>query len=233
MKWISYCRCLKYCESKKVVGYWLDESKAYRWRSNASRVDPPYLHMTYSRGPRIILIISCALLLGGYFGIKHLYDSGLSPDTSTLPALSFYILLLCKFLTVSGGLGGLTIQLVWSLRASDYLHSFSSLSPMFKSTTSKFLLILALSTSSLMALGIFVRPIPLPEPSAPQSLEDGDDVQEALLLALSNDLNSMEVRPVCYTPTDINTDEQPSNSVWGVMEVTWTLVRWIFTGKHF
>ena len=50
--------------------------------------------------------MSCALLLGGYSGIKHLYDSGLVPDTSTLPALSFYILL-CKFLTGSGGLGGL------------------------------------------------------------------------------------------------------------------------------
>ena len=120
------------------------------------------------------------------------------------------------------------LQLVWLLRASDYRHSFSSLFPIPCSTTSTFLLILALGTFSLMVLGIFVRPIPLPQPSAPRSLEDGDDVQEALLpiqhhnqscTALLSD-NSMEYRPVCYTPIDINTDEQPSNSVGGVMEVT-------------
>ena len=106
---------------------------------------------------------------------------------------------------------------------------FITVSNLFKSTTSTFLLILALGTSSLMLPGIFICPIPLPEPSAPQSLEDGDDVQEALLpaqhhnhsyTALLSDVNSMEDRPVRYTRTDINTDEQPSNSVGGVMEVT-------------
>jgi len=64
-----------------------------------------------ARGPRIILIVSFAFLLGGYSGIKYLYDSGLPPDTSTLPALSFYSLVLCSFLTGSGGFGGLTSSL--------------------------------------------------------------------------------------------------------------------------
>src|SRR5882757_9868145 len=59
-------------------------------------------------GPRILLLISFALLLGGYSGIKILYDSGLPSGTSTLPALSFYFLVLCNFLTGSGSVGGMT-----------------------------------------------------------------------------------------------------------------------------
>ena len=60
------------------------------------------------RGPRIVLIISCVFVLGGYSGIKYFYDSGLAHGTNTLPALSFYILVLCSFLTGAGSLGGLT-----------------------------------------------------------------------------------------------------------------------------
>ena len=47
-------------------------------------------------------------LLGGYSGIKYLYDSGLPPGTNTLPSLSFYILVLCNFLTGCGSFGGYT-----------------------------------------------------------------------------------------------------------------------------
>ena len=60
----------------------------------------------------MLLMISSALLLGGYSGIKYLYDSGLQPhETNTLPTLSFYMLVFCSFLTGSGGLGGLTSSL--------------------------------------------------------------------------------------------------------------------------
>ena len=62
-------------------------------------------------GPRILLLISFVLLLGGYSGIKHFYDFGLPPGTSTLPAPSFYILVFCNFLTGSGSFGGLTSSL--------------------------------------------------------------------------------------------------------------------------
>ena len=177
-------------------------------------------------------LLLVALLLGGYFGIKHLYDSGLAPDTILSP-LGFYILLLCNFLTGYGGFAGLTSstnttvmilrlisilsehpQLVWLLRASDYRHSFS-----------------------------LVRPIPLPEPSAPQSLEDGDDVQEALLPAqpryttLLSDLNSIEDRSVRYTPIDINNSpillEESWKSLVPLKHLARTLVRRMSTGKYF
>ena len=64
-----------------------------------------------SQGPRILFVLSFAFLLGGYSGIKRLYDSGLAPGESTLPALSFYILVLCNFLTGCGSFGGLTSSL--------------------------------------------------------------------------------------------------------------------------
>ena len=64
-----------------------------------------------SRRPRIVLLFSFALLLGGYSGIKHFYDSGLPAGTSTLPAFGFYLLVLCNFLTGSGSVGGITSSL--------------------------------------------------------------------------------------------------------------------------
>ena len=64
-----------------------------------------------SQGPRIPFVLSFAFLLGGYSGIKHLYDSGLLPGTSTLPALGFYMLVLCNFLTGIGSFGGITTSL--------------------------------------------------------------------------------------------------------------------------
>ena len=64
-----------------------------------------------SQGPRIVFILCFAFLLAGYSSIKHLYDSGLPPGTSTLPALSFYILVLGNFLTGSGSIGGITSSL--------------------------------------------------------------------------------------------------------------------------
>ena len=88
-----------------------------------------------------------------------------------------------------------------------------------------------------------VRPIPLPEPSAPQSLEDGDDVQEALLPAqpryttLLSDLNSIEDRSVRYTPIDINNSpillEESWKSLVPLKHLARTLVRGMSTGKYF
>ena len=64
-----------------------------------------------SQGPRILFLLSFIFLLVGYSGIKHLYDSGLLPDMSTLPVLSIFILALCNFLTGCGSFGGLTSAL--------------------------------------------------------------------------------------------------------------------------
>ena len=64
-----------------------------------------------SQGPRILFVLSLAFLLGGYSGIKYLYDSGLPPGTSTLPVLSLYTLVFCSFLTGSGSFGGLSTTL--------------------------------------------------------------------------------------------------------------------------
>ena len=54
----------------------------------------------------MLLICSFVCLLGGYSGIKYLYDSGLAPDALSTPAIIFYTLLLCSFLTGVGSAGG-------------------------------------------------------------------------------------------------------------------------------
>ena len=100
---------------------------------------------------------------------------------------------------------------------------FTTLSnTVLKSTTSTFLLILALGTSSLMLLGFFfVRPVPLLEQGSSQ-LEDGDDIREPTLspalqhhdhsrTPLLND-NSIINRYVRITNGD--------NSIEGGMEAT-------------
>ena len=102
---------------------------------------------------------------------------------------------------------------------------FTTLSNTFsKSTTSMFLLILALGTSSLMVLGVFlVHPIPQPEQYTSQSLEDGDDTQETLLPALQRHnhsctplLNDDSTKNRHYTRSDTNTDAQSSNCAGAV-----------------
>ena len=64
-----------------------------------------------SQSPRILFVVSLVFLLCGYSGIKHLYDSGLPSGTSTLPVLSFYMLVLSSFLTGSGSICGLSTAL--------------------------------------------------------------------------------------------------------------------------
>ena len=98
---------------------------------------------------------------------------------------------------------------------------FSTLSnTLLRSTTSTFLLILALGTSSLMLLGLIsVRPVPLLEQARSHTLEDGDNVGgPALLPALQHHnsrtplLNGDSIK-TRYTHTDITTDGEHSNSV--------------------
>ena len=69
---------------------------------------PMWGRIVDSRGPRILLACSFVSLLGGYSGIRYLYDSGLAPDALSVPAIIFYALLLCSFLTGIGGAGGVT-----------------------------------------------------------------------------------------------------------------------------
>ena len=76
-----------------------------------STTAPIWGRMVDSHSPRILFVLSFAFLLGGYSGIKYLYDSGLPPGTSTLPALSFYMLVFCNFLTGFGSFGGLSTTL--------------------------------------------------------------------------------------------------------------------------
>ncbi|KAF8812676.1 MFS general substrate transporter [Phlegmacium glaucopus] len=209
---------------------------------------PVWGRIVDSRGPRIIFIVSFAFLLGGYSGIKYFYDSGLPPDTNTLPTLSFYLLVLCTLLTGSGSMGGLTGSLNSTVksfpdgaRASTTglvlagfglsAFFFTILSNIFfNSTASTFLLTLALGTSSMMVLGfVLVRPVPLPEQAISQLLEGDDDVRESLLPApqhhnhgratLLND-EIMKDGHARYTRTDIDIDGEHSNSVGGMMEVT-------------
>lgn len=60
-----------------------------------------------SNGPRIPLASAFLLLLGGYSGIKFIYDSGIRPGTSTIDSFTFFCLVVCGFMTGFGGNGGL------------------------------------------------------------------------------------------------------------------------------
>lgn len=59
------------------------------------------------RGPRILLACAFVLLLSGYSGMRHLYDSGDSM-TTTLSTFKFSLLVACSYMTGAGGNGGLT-----------------------------------------------------------------------------------------------------------------------------
>lgn len=87
------------------------ESQAFQcpiWRFSvgANSFGPIWGRIVDSRGPRILLACSFVLLLSGYSGIKYVYDSGLAPDASSAPAIVFYALLFCSFLTGVGSAGG-------------------------------------------------------------------------------------------------------------------------------
>lgn len=48
------------------------------------------------------------LLLSGYSGIRHIYDSGISSSATTISTFTFCLLVACGFMTGAGGNGGLT-----------------------------------------------------------------------------------------------------------------------------
>ncbi|KAF8629470.1 hypothetical protein AX15_003432 [Amanita polypyramis BW_CC] len=137
-----------------------------------------------SRGPQIPLAGSFLLLLTGYTGIRYFYDRGLTPQDTAIPGVTFALLVVCEFLSGSGGNAGVTSGInstaktfpdsarattVGLVLAGFGLSAFlfSTISHIyFPGDTSTFLLMLALGTSFPMIMGIFlVRPIPLP-PSA-------------------------------------------------------------------
>lgn len=69
---------------------------------------PVWGRIVDSRGPRILLSCAFVFLLGGYMGMRFLYDAGLPEGIKSLPTLSFVTLVLCSYLTGAGGNGGLT-----------------------------------------------------------------------------------------------------------------------------
>lgn len=140
------------------------------------------------RGPRMPFIASSLLLFTGYAGIRYIYDKGLAPEESTISSTTFILLIICGYITGTGGNAGVTsainstaksfpdnarattVGLVLSgFGLSAFL--FSSISRLFfPGDTSSFLLVLATGTVCPMIVGYFlVRPIPYARstPSSP------------------------------------------------------------------
>lgn len=60
-----------------------------------------------SRGPRILLVSAFLFLLGGYSGIRYLYDRGLPTGVESLGSIALCALVLLSYLTGAGGNAGL------------------------------------------------------------------------------------------------------------------------------
>ncbi|KAF8189660.1 major facilitator superfamily domain-containing protein [Pholiota molesta] len=163
---------------------------------------PVWGRIVDTRGPRILLACSFLFLLGGYSGIRYLYDRGLPEGVASLSTIAFCGLVLSSFLTGAGGNAGLVSAVnstaktfpdkarasTTGLVISGFGLSaffFSSISHiLFAGNTSAFLLVLALGTSGPMIMGWFlVRPIPLPAEvgyEAVEGLEDPEAITSAL-----------------------------------------------------
>ncbi|KAF9474613.1 MFS general substrate transporter [Pholiota conissans] len=163
---------------------------------------PVWGRIVDTRGPRILLVCAFVFLLGGYSGMRYLYDTGLPVDVVTLSMIGFCMLVMCSFMTGAGGNAGLVSSVnstaktfpdkarasTTGLVISGFGLSaffFSSISHLlFAGNTSAFLLVLALGTSGPMILGWFlVRPVPLPAEVGYDSVEDEDP--EAVTSALA------------------------------------------------
>ncbi|CAA7269647.1 unnamed protein product [Cyclocybe aegerita] len=150
-----------------------------------------------TRGPRILLAFAFVFLLGGYSGMRHLYEQGLPKGIMTLSTTAFVALATFSFLTGAGGNGGLTSAVnstaktfpdkarasTTGLVISGFGLSaffFSTISRMFfAGNTSFFLLVLAVGTSFPMIMGFFlVRPIPLPAQEGYDIVEDAEAAEE-------------------------------------------------------
>ncbi|KAJ2914144.1 hypothetical protein MD484_g6264, partial [Candolleomyces efflorescens] len=141
---------------------------------------PVWGRIVDSRGPRILLSCAFVFLLGGYMGMRFLYDAGLPQGVKDLPTMSFITLVLCSYLTGAGGNGGLTSSVNSTAKTfPDHMRGittglvisgfglsaflFSTIShTFFPGNTSTFLFILAVGTAFPMILGFFfIRPVPL------------------------------------------------------------------------
>jgi MFS family permease len=60
-----------------------------------------------ARGPRLTLIAAAILLLVGYLSIRIIYDNG-APPSGSISAFTFWLLVICSFMTGAGGTGGLS-----------------------------------------------------------------------------------------------------------------------------
>ncbi|KAF9030349.1 MFS general substrate transporter [Hymenopellis radicata] len=140
------------------------------------------------RGPRIAMAGAFFLLLIGYGGMKHMYDTGDGASTIT-----FVLLLVFGYMTGSGGNAGLSgavnataKSFPEALRASATslvlsgfglsAFFFSSISRiLFPGDTSSFLLVLSLGTALPMIAGFFfVRAVPPVEHDSAESNGQGD-----------------------------------------------------------
>jgi hypothetical protein len=59
-----------------------------------------------ARGPRPTLIVASILLLVGYLSIRIIYDNG-APPSGSISAFTFWLLVICSFMTGAGSTGGL------------------------------------------------------------------------------------------------------------------------------
>ncbi|KAG6917474.1 hypothetical protein DXG01_002451 [Tephrocybe rancida] len=153
------------------------------------------------RGPRILLASAFVLLLGGYSGMKTIFDSGVPTTSSSISTLTLCTLVLCSYMTGVGGNAGLTSAINTVAKtfpdkaratATGLVISGFGLSAFLFSTIfrinfagnpSAFLRLLSLGTSIPMIAGFFfVKPIPLP-PS--ENSESGR--REVRIESISND----------------------------------------------
>lgn len=158
-----------------------------------------------SRGPRILHICAFILLLAGYSGIQYIFDSGIPSGAKTISTFTFCLLVICGYMTGSGGNGGLTSSVNTTAKtfpdrargsATGIVISgfglsaflFSSISHIaFAGNTSSFLRLLAFGTALPMVLGYFLaRPVPLPpveqhDHERVHSVPNGGDEEERLL----------------------------------------------------
>lgn len=64
-----------------------------------------------SRGTRILFVCAFLFLLGGYSGIRYIYDKGIPEDATSLSMFSFSLLILFGFMTGAGNNCGITSAL--------------------------------------------------------------------------------------------------------------------------
>lgn len=60
-----------------------------------------------ARGPKSLLISAFTLLMGGYMGIRYLYDAGLPAGKTSLSTFGVVVLVMFSYMTGAGGNAGL------------------------------------------------------------------------------------------------------------------------------